>query len=243
MTPARTDPLAGWRAQLTTAESVAARSSDVATPDTVMTLPLLPPLPAERAEVCAETVGAEPDPPQRAPTDQWPDQGAAGIPRRYPSSVAGLLRASQCRPVSWADQAARPSPRSWCRNCEYSRWWGNESGWRCWTCHRPDGRVLETVEEVGSLSVRRGQIFDCGSKDWPGWSAAWAAAKRLRQRDVGDQHHRPGAADDPEAWGTEDRDRAGRLRRSWHDVRAGIDAVRPCAREGAGAGVPSSGAG
>ena len=82
------------------------------------------------------------------PTDQWPDEGDAGIPRRYPRAVAGLSRASQCRPVSWADPAARPSPGSWCRNCEYSRWWADASGWRCWTCHPPDGLTLGTFEEV-----------------------------------------------------------------------------------------------
>jgi hypothetical protein len=78
----------------------------------------------------------------------WPDEGDAGIPRRYPNAVAGLLRASLCRPVSWADAAARPSPGSWCRNCEYSRWWGDASGWRCWVCHPPGGLALRTFEEV-----------------------------------------------------------------------------------------------
>ena len=76
------------------------------------------------------------------------DEGDAGILRRYGSALEGLLRASRCRPVSWADAAARPSPGSWCRNCEYSRWWGDERGWRCWTCHPPDGRAAGTFEEV-----------------------------------------------------------------------------------------------
>jgi hypothetical protein len=89
-------------------------------------------------EIEAATTVAEP----------WPDEGEAGIPRRYPSAVAGLLRASLCRPVSWADATARPSPGSWCRNCEGSGWWGNASGWRCWTCHPPGGLALGTFEEV-----------------------------------------------------------------------------------------------
>jgi TubC N-terminal docking domain len=92
-----------------------------------------------------ETIGDHRD---HRPTDQWPDAGDAGIPRRYPSAVAGLLRASLCRPVSWADATARPSPGSWCRNCEGSGWWGNASGWRCWTCHPPGGLALGTFEEV-----------------------------------------------------------------------------------------------
>lgn len=80
-----------------------------------------------------------------------PDEGEAVTPRRYPGAVAGLLRASQCRPVSWADAAARPSPGSWCRCCESGRWWrglGDGSGWRCWTCHPPDGAAPGSIEEV-----------------------------------------------------------------------------------------------
>ncbi len=33
--------------------------------------------------------------------DGFADEGGAGIPRRYPGAVEGLLRASQCRSVSW----------------------------------------------------------------------------------------------------------------------------------------------
>ena len=87
-------------------------------------------------------------PPAELLAETWPDEGEAGTPRRYPGAVGGLLRASRCRPVSWADAAARPSPGSLCRNCEHSRWWGNASGWRCWTCHPPDGLALGTFEEV-----------------------------------------------------------------------------------------------
>ena len=82
------------------------------------------------------------------PMPPWPDEGDAGIPRRYASATGGLLRASNCRPVSWADPAAQPSPGSWCRNCEGSGWWGNASGWRCWTCHPPDGLAALDIEEV-----------------------------------------------------------------------------------------------
>ena len=90
----------------------------------------------------------EPDRDAAAVAAPWPDEGEAVTPRRYPSAVAGLLRASQCRPVSWADAAARPSPGSWCRNCEHGRWWADLRGWRCWTCHPPDGLAALDIEEV-----------------------------------------------------------------------------------------------
>jgi hypothetical protein len=90
----------------------------------------------------------QPDRDAAAVAEPWPDEGEAGIPRRYPSAVIGLLRASRCRPVSWADPAARPSPGSWCRNCEHGRWWGDASGWRCWACHPPSGLAATDIEEV-----------------------------------------------------------------------------------------------
>ena len=94
----------------------------------------------------------EPETPPAEPiAEPWPDEGEAGIPRRYPGAVAGLLRASQCRPVSWTGAENRPPPGAWCRNCEYGRWWrglGDGSGWRCWPCHPPDGAAPGTIEEV-----------------------------------------------------------------------------------------------
>lgn len=94
----------------------------------------------------------EPETPPAEPiAEPWPDEGEAGIPRRYPGAVAGLLRASQCRPVSWTGAENRPPPGAWCRNCEYGRWWlglGDGSGWRCWPCHPPDGSAPGTIEEV-----------------------------------------------------------------------------------------------
>ena len=101
------------------------------------------------ADAMAPAPAPEPETPPAEPiAETWPDEGSAGIPRRYPGAVAGLLRASQCRPVSWADPAARPSPGSWCRHCENSRWWADASGWRCSTCHPPDGAAPGTIEEV-----------------------------------------------------------------------------------------------
>ena len=120
----------------------------VAPPQTILGL-----FPADRGYLAREPVR---DASASAPSDGvgvpdgFADEGEAGTPRRYPSAVVGLLRASQCRPVSWADAAARPSPGSWCRNCEYGRWWGNASGWRCWACHPPSGLAATDIEEVGT---------------------------------------------------------------------------------------------
>lgn len=121
---------------LLTAPSVA--SAVVAPPQTILGL-----VPADRGYLARQPVRDA-----AAVAEPSPDEGEAGIPRRYPGAVEGLLRASCCRSVSWSDPTARPSPGSWCRNCEYSRWWGNESGWRCWACHPPDGLAASDIEEV-----------------------------------------------------------------------------------------------
>jgi hypothetical protein len=52
------------------------------------------------------------------------------------------------RPPSWSDPADLPQPGEWCTCCSRftragGRWWREAEaplGWRCWTCHPPDGR-------------------------------------------------------------------------------------------------------
>ena len=80
--------------------------------------------------------------------DDWSNGGDAGIPRRYQGTAQGSLVAGLARPVSWDEATARPIPGCWCRCCVGVRWWGDMSGWRCWTCHPPDGLTLGTFEEV-----------------------------------------------------------------------------------------------
>ncbi len=60
-------------------------------------------------------------------------------------------RAALARPPSWAKPAAIPSPGCFCRCCELGRWWCEivaPKGWRCWTCHPPDGMPADQVREV-----------------------------------------------------------------------------------------------
>ncbi len=63
-------------------------------------------------------------------------------------AVAGLHTMSRLRPASWADPAAIPSPRAVCaacsRNAAGCQFWterkpADRRGWRCLTCHPPDG--------------------------------------------------------------------------------------------------------
>jgi hypothetical protein len=55
------------------------------------------------------------------------------------------------RQPSWAEPADRPVPGNHCSCCRYGRWWcetDNPKGWRCWTCHPPDGLAASEIEEV-----------------------------------------------------------------------------------------------
>jgi hypothetical protein len=60
------------------------------------------------------------------------------------------------RPPSWSDAADLPQPGEWCSCCSRftragGRWWREAEaplGWRCWTCHPPDGRPMTAVVEV-----------------------------------------------------------------------------------------------
>lgn len=61
--------------------------------------------------------------------------------------LAELRTSDMQRPPSWADQAMRPAPGSWCGCCRGRRWWaarrpsldgtGIGPGWCCQTCHPP----------------------------------------------------------------------------------------------------------
>ena len=60
------------------------------------------------------------------------------------ADLAGFRRAALCRPVSWADPTAVPSPGAWCRCCQGARWWCevvDPKGWRCATRHPPPPHV------------------------------------------------------------------------------------------------------
>jgi hypothetical protein len=74
-----------------------------------------------------------------------------------PLPQAQEVDASQLRrPPSWSDSADLPQPGEWCTCCSRvtragGRWWREAeapSGWRCWTCHPPDGRPTTAVVEV-----------------------------------------------------------------------------------------------
>ncbi len=100
----------------------------------------------------------------------WPDGRRTTVAPHIVSSLAeaGLLPpqaqahaqevdASQLRrPPSWPDPADLPRPGEWCTCCSRftragRRWWREAeapSGWRCWTCHPPDGRPTTAVVEV-----------------------------------------------------------------------------------------------
>ena len=66
-------------------------------------------------------------------------------------ALAGMMRAALQRPPSWSDAAAVPWPGCWCSCCRLGRWWTEvrePRGWRCWTCHPPDGVTFGAVREV-----------------------------------------------------------------------------------------------
>jgi hypothetical protein len=68
-----------------------------------------------------------------------------------PVALDSSLRAALQRPVSWSDPAARPSVGCFCSCCKGRRWWcegRKPKGWRCWTCHPPDGATPDDVVEV-----------------------------------------------------------------------------------------------
>jgi hypothetical protein len=74
---------------------------------------------------------------------------SAGEPAR-PKAHALRVAPSKRQP-SWAEPADRPAPGDHCSCCRRGRWWcerKNPKGWRCWTCHPPDGLAASEVEEV-----------------------------------------------------------------------------------------------
>jgi hypothetical protein len=63
----------------------------------------------------------------------------------------GYQRGALVRPPAWPDPAALPSPGCFCSCCKLGRWWCElvePKGWRCWTCHPPDGAAPGTVREL-----------------------------------------------------------------------------------------------
>jgi hypothetical protein len=96
------------------------------------------------------TIMAEPElPPAGSPERERQD-------RRHRATLAGLLASGLQRPPAWSDPASEPPPGAWCGCCgRFSRiggrWWREAEaplGWRCWTCHPPDGRPMTAVVEV-----------------------------------------------------------------------------------------------
>ena len=70
-------------------------------------------------------------------------------PEQHTAQVAGYVRASQMRPVSWSDPRALPSPGCWCSCCKGQRWWcevTEPKGWRCATCHPPGDEAVQMVD-------------------------------------------------------------------------------------------------
>ena len=90
--------------------------------------------------------------PAGAPLEPVPDWSDPDSERERLNSLNrpvadGHLRAARQRPPSWSNAAALPSPGCFCSCCKGQRWWTDQSGWRCWTCHPPNhlsrGLVVE----------------------------------------------------------------------------------------------------
>ncbi len=70
--------------------------------------------------------------------------------------VEGLLRSAGQLPPSWSDPHMTPWPGAWCGCCgrhqrRGGRWWREAvapKGWRCCTCHPPDGQPAMAIMEV-----------------------------------------------------------------------------------------------
>jgi hypothetical protein len=72
-------------------------------------------------------------------------------PRPTPiDALDGLRRAAMQRPPSWADPSAALSRGCFCSCCQSRRWWSDDRGWRCWTCHPPDHLSPDAVAEIQS---------------------------------------------------------------------------------------------
>jgi hypothetical protein len=48
---------------------------------------------------------------------------------------AGRRRSAMMRPSCWPGADAVPGRGAFCGKCEGQRWYGNENGWSCTTCH------------------------------------------------------------------------------------------------------------
>ncbi len=99
---------------------------------------------AEEAE--REAIRAEPAlPPEGSPERERQDR----MQRRM---LRGLLDAALQRPPAGWDAGSRPTPGCRCVRCRGDRWWREVGeappGWRCWTCHPPDGLPADAVREV-----------------------------------------------------------------------------------------------
>ena len=107
-------------------------------------------IPADPGYLAHHPVQAVPAPSPAQPMAHWP--AGSWRKRRYASDTPGDLWTTLQRPVSWADPASRPTQGDWCGCCEGARWWRDirqqDGGWRCSTCHPPDGLAASDIEEV-----------------------------------------------------------------------------------------------
>ena len=90
------------------------------------------------AEACAARAleGYEPEP----TGDDMPPLPEPGSPERarfdaeHARIVAGLLRVSRIRPLSWVDAGGRPCPGAFCGACGAETWRRSGAVWRCAGC-------------------------------------------------------------------------------------------------------------